>query len=165
MGLGSPMQRFWRWYERNERLNLTVATFLFLWQLVHLVWLTTDVVVVRLFGTSPMLTSDIAELALAVVDYTEIPALITTSLVYINDIRKGRNVWGAVRNLLFLNSQWIHLFWITDEFVLETFDHAYQNAFAYLSPFWAWVAIGIDYLELPVMIDTTRRWFQSLGKR
>ena len=53
--------------------------------------------------------------------------------------------------LLLLNSQWIHLFWITDEVVLENFT---GEALVPI-PFWlAWIAISIDYLELPVMYDT-----------
>ncbi|MBI4032433.1 hypothetical protein HY374_01875 [Candidatus Berkelbacteria bacterium] len=152
---------FWTWYERHERLGVTVATFLFLWQLVHLLWLTTDVVIVRLFGTEPILTSSFAQLLIAIVDYTEIPALIATSLVYLNDIRKGTAVWRSVGYLILLNSQWVHLFWITDEFVVHSLVQGHTSSF---SPALAWVAIGIDYLELPVMINVTSRWLRSLAR-
>ena len=56
--------------------------------------------------------------------------------------------------LLFLNSQWLHIFWITDEFVVAS----NQNANTGSLPAWlAYVAILIDYLELPVMYDTLKR--------
>ena len=157
--MSSPIQRFWRWYERHHQLYLGVTTALFLWQLVHLIWLTTDVVLVRLFGTMPLLTSPAARLALAVADYTEVPALIGTSIIYLRDILNGRERSKAWFYLFLLNTQWIHLFWITDEIVVDAFTgHALTTL-----PFWAsWSAIAIDYLELPVMAATLRRWLRSL---
>ncbi len=50
--------------------------------------------------------------------------------------------------ILLINSQWLHIFWITDEILLEQ---------GILSPFLAWLAILIDYLELPVIFDTMKR--------
>ena len=61
--------------------------------------------------------------------------------------------------MLLLNSQWIHLFWITDEVLVAQFT----GTIPVLIPIWlSWVAIGIDYLELPVMYDTIKKFFQSL---
>lgn len=180
-------QRFWTWYERYEFLNLAIATILFSWQLVHLVWLTTDVVFVHLLGTRPILTSSVAQLLLALVDYTEIPALITTSLVYINQLRKisppttlrkspstntrstsevvpttSHNRGRAIRNLILLNSQWFHLFWITDEFVV---GHFAQGHTSLLTGWVAYLAIFIDYLELPVMAETLKHFWAGLRSR
>ena len=53
-----------------------------------------------------------------------------------------------------LNSQWLHLFWITDEIVLEVLA---VKTLVYIPAWLAWIAISIDYLELPVMYDTIIR--------
>ncbi len=153
--------RFWAWYERHAVLNLYLATSLFLLQLLHLFWLTTHVVALRLAGESFFTPSRVFELLLVAVDYTEVPALIGTSLIYVNDLRK-RFRWRGVLFLLFLNSQWLHLFWITDEFVVQKFTDS-PGINATILPVWiAWVAISIDYLELPVMTDTVRRTLTAL---
>ena len=59
--------------------------------------------------------------AILIIDYTEVPALLSVSLIYINELRKGWS-WKAFLFLLFLNSQWLHIFWITDEFVTAEFS-------------------------------------------
>jgi hypothetical protein len=89
-----------------------------------------------------------------VVDYTEIPALISVSLIYLNELRKGWN-WKSFLFLLFLNSQWLHIFWITDEYVVQELSGL---AGVGLPAALAWVAIGIDYLELPVIVDTIKKF-------
>lgn len=148
------MRAFWRWYERHYRLNLAVTLILFLLQLIHLYWLTADVVWYRLTGNLGLHIGDTLQYVILLVDYTEIPALLSTSLVYVNELRKGFT-WKSVLFLVFLNSQWLHLFWITDEFVVGQFQGDTGSAF----PVWlAWVAIGIDYLELPVIVDIFRRF-------
>lgn len=147
---------FWNWYERYYRLNVTVAAALFVLQLVHLYWLTAHVVALRLFGVSFFDVSDLWELLLVLVDYTEIPTLISVSLLYVNELRSGWS-WRSVLYLLFLNSQWLHIFWITDEFVVG----AFSGAAVTVLPIWlAWVALAIDYLELPVIYDTVKRFLR-----
>jgi hypothetical protein len=95
------------------------------------------------------------------VDYTEIPVLVSVSLVYLNELRDGF-AWKPVLYLVFLNSQWLHIFWITDEFVVASND----GGAAVGMPTWlAYVAIGIDYLELPVIYDTVRRMLVALRDR
>jgi hypothetical protein len=163
-------RRFWNWYERNKTFNLGLAAFLFGLQIIHLIWLTGDVVIFRLtgnqiFGLTDHHTTGLKSFfatAILIVDYLEIPAIITTSLVYINELRKKFQT-KAVLYLFFLNSQWLHIFWITDEFVVERFSgHATETAL----PIWlAWIAILIDYLELPVIFDTTKRFLHSLDKK
>ena len=96
-------------------------------------------------------------------DYTEIPALITTSLVYINAHRKKKSIKNLLY-LFFLNIQFVHIFWITDEFVLEKL--AGHPGGGTILPAWlAWIAIMIDYLELPVIFETFQKLIESMKKR
>lgn len=151
---------FWTWYEKHYRLNVTIATGLFVMQLVHLYWLATDVIAFRLLGESFFSPSPFWTYALVAVDYTEIPAILSTSLLYINDLRHGKK--RSIAYLIFINSQWLHLFWITDEFVIEQF----RGGGGTILPVWlAWVAIMIDYLELPVIVDTVRRVIKMIPDR
>jgi len=148
------LQKFWSWYERSYATQLRVAAFIFSLQIIHLVWLSWDVVLHRLFET-PAILGEISlfQFLLAVVDYLEIPTIVSISLVYINALRKN----FRVKELLYLaliNSQLLHILWITDEFVI--------GGGLELSPLLAWTAIAIDYLEIPVIIDTLRR-VRSLG--
>ena len=155
------LSSFSSWYERNYTLNVGIASFLFIWQLVHLYWLTTDVVFFRLFGRSFFDAKGLWEYLLILVDYTEIPALISTSFIYIHGLTKNF-LWKNIWFLVFINSQWLHLFWVTDEFVIQQFT----NASVAILPLWlAWFAIFIDYLELPVIFDTLKKFFVSLRKR
>lgn len=154
-------EKFWGWYDKHTSLNTGIASGLFTIQLVHLYWLTTAVVFLRLFGKSFFKSSPTFEFIITLVDYTEIPAIITTSVLYLNELRKqptAKNLWF----LLFINSQWLHIYWITDEFVIEHFtNHVDPSAL----PLWlAWIAISIDYLELPVIFDTLKKLFTSLKK-
>ena len=153
------IRAFFDWYERHYLLNVSVAAGLFLLQLVHLYWLSTDVVAQRLTGESWFSPSGFLRYAILIVDYTEIPALVGVSLVYINDLRKGFNLRSALY-LLFLNSQWLHIFWITDEFVLGEFTG--EGGSSGIPAWLAWVAILIDYLELPVIVDTIRKFLSSV---
>ena len=139
------------------RLNIGIAAGLFMWQLVHLFWLTVDVVSERLFSFILFNLSGLWEYFIITVDYTEIPALVTVSLIYINELRAGRDTKKGILFLILLNSQWLHLFWITDEFVLAHFRGEHI-----IFPLWlVWTAISIDYLELPVIYDTIRKFFSQ----
>lgn len=154
--------KFWAWYERHYTLNVTVAAILFTLQIVHLYWLSTNVVSDRLFGISFFNPPPFWEFMIILVDYTEIPALITTSLVYINEIRKKGYSIKNVLFLFFLNIQFLHIFWITDEFVVEQFSGRGET----ILPFWlAWVAILIDYLELPVIFETIGKALKEIKKK
>jgi hypothetical protein len=156
------MRRFWEWYERHYVVNVAVALGLFALQLVHLFWLSAEVVAERLTGSSYWPLDGLATLLVLAVDYAEIPALLSVSLIYIHQLRSGLR-WRPLVLLVLLNSQWLHLFWITDEFVLEALSGT-QRAGAL--PGWlAWVAILIDYLELPVMWDTAQRLGAALRRR
>lgn len=153
-------QGFWGWYERTYTVNVSIALGLFLIQLVHLAWLTGEVVWTHLFGAPLFVFAGIWEKVIILVDYTEIPALISVSLVYIDQFRHERD-FKSVLYLVFLNSQWLHILWITDEYVVTMFNNP-----GTILPLWlAYVAIAIDYLELPVMLDTFKKFFAAVGQR
>lgn len=126
------------WLER-------LSAVLFVTQIVHLIWMTTYVIPIQL-GSSPIWSPPEAPLALA--DYLELPAIIATSVLYI----RTKN-W---KMLFLVNVQLFHIFWITDEFVLDR---------GTLVPVLAWIAILIDYLELPVIVDTIRRAVRGFMKQ
>ena len=150
--LREAVRDFWSWYERHYRLNVTIAAVLFALQLVHLVWLTAEPLAAHVLG-EPLFTIERPfSWAIVLVDYTEIPALLSVSLVYLHELRGGFS-WKPALYLAFLNSQWLHIFWITDAFVVSS-GSGERTAL----PVWlAYVAILIDYLELPVIWDTVRR--------
>jgi len=162
------LKKIFSWYRRNYKLNLYFITFLFLWQLVHLYWMATNVIGLRLFGQEFWEMGQAGTLLISLVDYTEIPAIIFTSIFYISELKKdfslrgvGAN-WKNVLLLVLINSQWLHLFWITDEIVVAQFT----GTAAILLPAWlSWTAILIDYLELPVIYDTVKKSVQSLSAR
>jgi hypothetical protein len=160
--LRGAIERFFGWYERHYALNVAVAAGLFLLQLVHLCWLSADVVARRLTGASYWELDGALRYLVLVVDYTEIPALLSVSLIYINELRRGFAV-KPLLFLLFLNSQWLHIFWITDEFVVGEFTGA--GGVSGLPSWLAWIAILIDYLELPVIADTVRKFVAAVRDR
>ena len=156
----AALQKFWDWYERQYHLNTTLVAIIFSWQLVHLYWLTTTVVIPRLTGIRFFNPSPLFEFLLIIVDYTEIPALLSATVLYLHALQKKFS-YKPLLFILLVNSQWLHLFWITDEFVLEQF-----TATSVGLPLWlAWVAIMIDYLELPVIADTIYKAVRSFFRR
>jgi hypothetical protein len=155
------INKFWELYENNLHLNIGIALGLFLWQIIHLIWLFGDVILRNTLGFGFFDLSGGWEVLMAVIDYTEIPAILSVSLLYVNDLRKGFNTKSFLY-LVFLNTQWLHLFWITDEFVIEKLIVGGAIAI----PLWlAWLAIFIDYLEVPVIYDTTKRFITALKER
>ena len=100
------MKSFWKWYQDNYALNLAVSTFLFSLQLIHLFWLLTHVVFIKAGVGDFFAYFSFLNWPLVLIDYTEIPAIITTSLVYINEIRlkKSFKPWLY---LILLNIQWL----------------------------------------------------------
>lgn len=156
------VNQFFNWYEKHLLLNMSIALGLFLLQLIHLYWLFADVVLLKLTGLEYFPVTNFWQSVIVLVDYTEIPALISTGLIYINELRKRFNSKSLIF-LLLLVSQLLHMFWITDEFVVTTFT---GKASPIDIPGWlAWVAISIDYLEIPVIIDTTLKIIKAIHKR
>lgn len=141
---------FWR---RYENLNLKVAFVLISLQLVHLYWLTADVVVKRITGDSALgLTLGGPLLAFfIVIDYIEIPALVAGLTFYALNVYKRERATKNALLLVMLAVQVFHIFWITDEVVYDTL---FGTSSAVEIPYYAaWIAILIDYLELPVIAD------------
>ena len=153
------LNNFFAWYRKKYKINLYVTAGLFVWQLVHLYWMATDVIGLRLFHHEFWHVGKFGNIFISLVDYTEIPALILTSIFYITELEKEFK-WKSVLFLILLNSQWLHLFWITDEVVVAQFT----GSVAVMIPAWlSWTAILIDYLELPVIYDTLKRTIISLS--
>lgn len=155
------MKHFWGWYNRHYALNVTLAAALFALQIVHLLWLTFEPLWLAVFGDALLVLEKPWAWPLYLVDYTEIPALVTVSLVYLNELR-GAIRWRPLLFLLLLNSQWLHIFWITDEFVVATSE---GDAAVGLPAWLAYVALSIDYLELPVIVDTFTKMTAALRAR
>ena len=155
-------RKFWEWYEKNYRIIAPITAILFSLQLAHLYWMTTNIALFRAFGHPFWDPGHFWNTVIALVDYTEIPAIITSSIFYIHQFRMDiEQRWRSVLFLLLINSQWIHLFWITDEVIYEQI----AGTALVLMPVWlSWIAISIDYLELPVMYDTIKKSIISLRK-
>lgn len=154
---------FFHWYERHYLLNISIAAFLFILQLLHLYWLAADVIALKLVGHSFFPLTSFWLDVIILVDYTEIPALIGTALLYAHDLKKNGYNFKSALFIVLLASQILHMFWITDTFVVQTF--AGRNAAIGIPAWLAWVAILIDYLEIPVIIDTVRKVFAALATR
>ncbi len=159
----SLWQRITGWYDRHYQLAVTVSAGLFLTQLVHLYWLTAHVVAFRLVEQSYWSLAPIWQTALSAADYLEIPALIATSILYVMILRR-RFSWIRLLILIGINLQWLHIAWITDEFVVASLGVGEEGTAHW--PVWlAWAAIAIDYLELPAIFDTTRESIRQFRKR
>jgi hypothetical protein len=147
-GVVQKLVGFWR---RYESLNLKIAFVLISLQLVHLYWLTADVVVKRITGESALSVSGPLLAFFIVIDYIEIPALVAGLTYYLLNIYKREKSVKNALLLAMLAVQVFHIFWITDEVVYDTF---FGSRSAVEIPYYAaWVAILIDYLELPVIAD------------
>jgi hypothetical protein len=153
---------FFNWYNKHLTLNIAIATVLFALQIIHLYWLAADVIALKLLGESFLPLNPLFFKIIILVDYTEIPALISTALIYINHLRTKGYHFKSALFIFLLASQFLHIFWITDTFVIETF--AGRNQILGIPSWLAWVAILIDYLEVPVIIDTVRQLIKALSK-
>jgi hypothetical protein len=145
------VQKFINFYHRYENLNLKITFFLISLQILHLYWLTTDVVLQKIFGHSFFLVPKALLPLFVVIDYIEIPALISGIIFYSYSIRRDNST--AKKNYVFLGLlgiQVVHIFWITDEVV---YNSLFNYSFVEIPYFLSWIAILIDYLELPVMVD------------
>jgi len=142
------------WY-KYENLNLRIAFVLISLQLIHLYWLTADVVIQRITGESILAVQQGSPLFIffIIIDYIEIPALISGITYYALGIYKREK--RSTKNALLLSLsvlQVFHIFWITDEVVYDSFFGASSGAIE-IPYYAAWLAILIDYLELPVIFD------------
>jgi len=72
----------------------------------HLYWLTTHVVSYRLFDISLFNPNQFWELVIIIVDYLEIPAIISTSFLYFYSLSQKWNKKDILM-LFLLNTQWV----------------------------------------------------------
>ena len=148
--------RFWGWYRNHQRPYFQVTSILFALQLFHLYWMAAHVIALKVLGRSLFVFPPQLSWIYALVDYTEIPALVSVSIIYIQELRDSKP-GSKIKSwlyLLFLNIQWVHLFWLTDEVVMASFT---GKTLVFIPPWLAWTAILIDFLEIPVIIETARR--------
>lgn len=115
-------------------------------QIVHLVWLTTDVV----FGLD--IFTGYLKLAVIAVDFIELPAL--GSGILLGIVASRKNKWELI-GVALLATQPIHIFWITDDVIFETLI---GGGFVAMPFAFIVAAIAIDYLEIPVIINTLWKW-------
>lgn len=143
------VQKFISFYHRYENLNLKITFILISLQLLHLYWLTTDVVLQKIFGESFFIFPKDLLPIFVIIDYIEIPALVTGIIFYAHSIRYHEKSKSYLF-LVLLSVQVIHIFWITDDVVYSSF---FKSSFVEIPFILAWIAILIDYLELPVIAD------------
>ena len=152
------IQKILNFWTRYENLNLKITFILISLQILHLYWLTADVVLQRLLGQSYLgLPRELLPLFI-IVDYVEIPALVSGITFYLFSISKGGP--DSRKNVIFLvllGIQVVHIFWITDEIVYQSL---LGNDLIKIPVYLTWVAILIDYLEIPVMIDLFYKTFK-----
>jgi hypothetical protein len=140
------LQQICDFYNKWEHLGLKVTFVLIGLQVIHLFWLTHWV----LFQTQ---VDNIPDILFVWIDFLEIPALVTGIVFY------GTQIFVAKRNaiyLSFLAVQILHIAWISDEFVIQSFAFHSVSILTY-------IAIVIDYLELFVVYDLWKR-LRSKGK-
>lgn len=153
--MSSTVQKLVGFWHRYENLNLKIAFVLISLQLIHLYWLTADVVIQRITGESVLGVPQGSPLFIffIIIDYVEIPALVAGLTYYALSIYKHEK--NSIKNSLLLSMlaiQVFHIFWITDEVVYDSFFGSSSGSVEI--PYYAvWVAILIDYLELPVIFD------------
>ncbi|HEX6645916.1 MAG TPA: hypothetical protein VF047_01920 [Nitrososphaeraceae archaeon] len=150
--------RIINFYLRYQNINLKISFILISLQILHLYWLTTDVVIYRLTGIDYFIELSDFILLFIIIDYIEIPALVSGIIYYFFALiydkkEKEKRIKNTVL-LILLAIQSIHIFWITDEVVYSTFV---GSDLIYMPEYFAWIAILIDYLELPVIYDLLKR--------
>ncbi|MGH9996503.1 MAG: hypothetical protein ACRD7F_00675, partial [Nitrososphaeraceae archaeon] len=91
--------KFINFYNRYENLNLKITFFLISLQILHLYWLTTDAVLQKIFAESFFLAPKVSPV-FVVIDYIEIPALISCLIFYAYSIRSNKST--AKKSYLFL---------------------------------------------------------------
>ena len=145
-------------YLKYQNLNLKISFLLISLQLLHLYWLTTDVVLYRITGIDYFVEGSNFVLLFIIIDYIEIPALVSGIIYYFfNLVYNKKEKEKRSKNIIFLfllAVQSIHIFWITDDIVYSTFIGGDIIDFP---EYLAWIAILIDYLELPVIYDLLKR--------
>jgi hypothetical protein len=146
----SAVQKLVGFWHRYENVNLKIAFVLISLQLVHLYWLTADVVIQRITGESILVVPQGSPLFIffIIIDYIEIPALVAGLTYYALSIYKHEK--GSAKNALLLAMlaiQVFHIFWITDEIVYDTFFGSSSSAVE-IPYYAAWAAAVVDLHKL-----------------
>lgn len=157
------IQKILDFWTKYESLNLKITFILISLQILHLYWLTADVVLQRIAGESYLGLPRMLLPLFIIIDYVEIPALVSGITFYLFSIfkRKSHSRKNVVF-LLLLAIQVVHIFWITDEVVYESL---LDNDLVIFPVYAAWTAILIDYLEIPVMVDLFYKTFKITRDR
>lgn len=151
------LNSFWSWYGRHYLLTLVITSTLFLLQAFHLYWLFTDVVLRKLTGHSYFVLPPQGIFIYVMIDYIEIPTHISASLIYIYNFRRKFAISDLVF-FIFLQLHWLHILWITDDIVLERLSGHTILGWGLIT---AWIAILLDYLEIPIMLDQLKKVYRS----
>jgi hypothetical protein len=114
----------------------------------------------KLTGQSWFSFPDDLNVVYVVADYLEVPALISTTILYVNTLRRDRT-FKSVLYIILLNTQWLHILWITDSFVVQSFS---LNGMFSWDASVAWIAILIDFLEVPVIIEMLKQIYDQRGE-
>jgi hypothetical protein len=159
--MGAFFESLWRplaaWYRRHYLATLIVTTALFLLQLFHLYWLFTDVILKRITGHSYFIFPPQGLLIYVLIDYFEIPTHLSAMGLYFYEFRQGIKMKSLFFFFL-LQLHWVHLLWITDDVVVNTIADHPLLAWGSLA---AWIAILIDYLEVPIIVDRLHQVWQE----
>src|SRR5919202_2700370 len=118
----AAIQKIVNFWHRYENLNLKISFILISLQLLHLYWLTSDVVLQRIYGHSFFLFPKNLLPIFIVIDYIEVPALVSGITFYSLSIHNHKK--DSRKNSLFLAMlavQIVHIYWITDDVVAKTF--------------------------------------------
>src|ERR687898_225405 len=153
------IQKILDFWTKYESLNFKITFILISLQILHLYWLTADVVLQRIAGESYLGLPRILLPLFIIVDYVEIPALVSGITFYLFSIFKRKS--HSRKNVIFLillAIQIIHIFWITDEVLYESL---LDNDLVKFPVYLAWTAILMDYMEVPVMIDLFYKVFKA----
>jgi len=141
---------------KTEQTVTKVTLILFLTQIVHLSWLGIFILPVVIGLEIIPFDNPILTLLFGAVDYIEIPALVTGIVFYLSVAwKKDKDFNRNMLMLILVVSQIFHILWITDEIIVETL---YANNDVITFPIYmSLIAIGVDYLEIPVIIDLIKR--------
>ncbi len=148
---------FWQWYRRHYLATLVITTAVFVLQLFHLYWLFTDVILKRITGQSYFLFPPQGLFIYVLIDYLEIPTHLSAMVLYFYEFRQGVRARSLFFFLL-LQLHWVHLVWITDDVVVRDLTQHSLIAWGSIA---AWIAIAIDYLEVPIIVDRLRRVYEE----
>ena len=133
--------------ENLKNFLIKISFILMSLQIIHLVWLTCNVTL-PMFNFNDLIFSEGSFLFVSI-DYLEIPSLIITCTSYLFIIFRERHKPKNILYFSMLALQFLHIFWITDEFIVN---------YLYDLPIYLLVfVVFIDYSELFILLDLGKR--------